>query len=1269
MNRARLVTENLLDQYVRERAEESRGVIVELILLLATASVPRPTFRRFPLGDSIGQPGPDGHLIVDAGLDPYIPDGTSYWQIGTNLNPRAKATDDYRTLTEATPPTERKEATFLFVTPLSARHREWEYSWKTEQQESWIQARKKKNEWKDVRLIDGTILIDWLFQFPAVELWLASKLHIPSHHAYSPDTHWETLSSVGAPPPLSPQVFLTGRTDAQQKLASLLSGTSLQLRLDTHHRAHVADFVAAHFAALAANDQADDSKRCVIVTNEESWNAITHLREPHVLVADFDLDSDERATALMLTRARRHGHGALYCGPPGGEPHPNSALLPSPKASDLQAALEASGYTREKARSLSTKCEGNLGLLLKRLQNLSLLPDWAIGDGSSDLVAAMLAGRWDESSAADKAALETLAGKPYGEWIETILSVAARPGAPLTRTERGWRFALPYEGWLSLGARVTDTHIARLIKCAVLVLGEVDPRFDMPPEERHAAALHDKTPIHSGALRKGLAQALALLGSLPAALTSASRSQSQAAATICVRQLLTEAEWRTWASLDRLLPLLAEAAPLEFLDAMELALISPLAPMATLFAQERPAFGGGSLMAGVLWALETLAWSPPLLTRVTLVLGEMAAIDPGGTWTNRPANSLRTIYLPWHPQTVAPIEVRKAAVTALAKDQPNIAWKLLLGLLPQAHSITMGSHRPLWREYIPTDWSDSVTQADYWKQIEIYSDISLSLAATHAPRLCELVGRAEDLPPPTREKLFEMLESDTLLSSEPEARYATWQEIGVVVAKHKRHPNAQWAMPPSRITRLEAIHSRLTPSMPSMLYRNLFDDRDVHFADEGPYQEKIAALTRRRQEGVLHVYHSEGIDGVLALAHGSASPWRVGIALGALADNIEDGAVLPHMLSETEGAAAQLSGGFVRGRFHAKGWQWVDTLNTKTWPRDQTVRLLTHLPFVHEAWTRASAWLGDADFEYWQLARANAYEGDRDLAFAVGRLIDVGRAQAALLCLAVMLQRDMDVTWEQCARALRAFPQGKIEAPRECADAIVELFAWLQADRSGISDEELQTLEWMYLPLLDRHRGAQPRALERRLENDPAFFCYVITLLYKPEHTEHRDYSEAERAKALHAYRLLSEWRTAPGRRPDGTVDEQALVRWVAEVKKLATEAGRTKIALQHVGKLLAHLPPEPGGFWIATAAAQVLNERDATEMRRGFTLELFNSRGVHAWTAGEEELSIARHYRDKADVAELRGYPRLADAMRQLADSYERDTERQAARDTDDDD
>ena len=47
-------------------------------------------------------------------------------------------------------------------------------------------------------------------------------------------------------------------------------------------------------------------------------------------------------------------------------------------------------------------------------------------------------------------------------------------------------------------------------------------------------------------------------------------------------------------------------------------------------------------MTGLLWALETLAWHSDHLARVTVILGELAEIDPGGNWTNRPANSLAT---------------------------------------------------------------------------------------------------------------------------------------------------------------------------------------------------------------------------------------------------------------------------------------------------------------------------------------------------------------------------------------------------------------------------------------------------------------------------------------------------------------------------------------------------------------------------------------------------------------------------------------------------
>jgi hypothetical protein len=117
----RIVTENHLDEWVRGNSREAQGLIVELVWRLVAASSPKPNERRFPLGNSIGQPGPDGVLNTDFGFDPFVPVGRSVWEIGTGINSGSKATSDYRDLTAATPDTVRRDSTFIFVTPLSGR--------------------------------------------------------------------------------------------------------------------------------------------------------------------------------------------------------------------------------------------------------------------------------------------------------------------------------------------------------------------------------------------------------------------------------------------------------------------------------------------------------------------------------------------------------------------------------------------------------------------------------------------------------------------------------------------------------------------------------------------------------------------------------------------------------------------------------------------------------------------------------------------------------------------------------------------------------------------------------------------------------------------------------------------------------------------------------------------------------------------------------------------------------------------------------------------
>ena len=203
----------------------------------------------------------------------------------------------------------------------------------------------------------------------------------------------------------------------------------------------------------------------------------------------------------------------------------------------------------------------------------------------------------------------------------------------------------------------------------------------MPKEERFAASIHGKQLQHSEILREGLAETLALVGSRPEALSSCSHDKAESVAVLTVRGLLENATWDRWAGLDRLLPLLAESSPNEFLDAVESGLEDlNETPFHQVFAQESSGgFGGSNYISGLLWALETLAWHPDFLTRVIVILGDLTSIDPGGNWANRPANSFVNILLPWHVQTCASMEKRKVAVETLLHEQPEVAWKLLLG--------------------------------------------------------------------------------------------------------------------------------------------------------------------------------------------------------------------------------------------------------------------------------------------------------------------------------------------------------------------------------------------------------------------------------------------------------------------------------------------------------------------------------------------------------------------------------------------------------------
>lgn len=1255
-----IVTENQLDHWVRSHAREAQSVVVELVSRLVAASCPRPKEQRFPLGDSIGQPGPDGELDVDSPFDPFVPQGRSFWEIGAGIHAARKATSDYNHLTTK-PATAisvaiRNASSFVFVTPLSGTR-----GWKRPDQTKWREERLQRNEWREVRVIDGTNLIHWLRHFPAVELWLCDKMGIPADQIETPELRWRDLRSIGVPPPLPPGVFLANRHVVCARLDEVFDGNSVWLRIDTHFARHVADFVSAYIATLDDAKRADVAGRCLIVSGVDAWNELAALLERHVLIADFDLDDADSSGVRLLERAKRAGHSVIYCGAPGGIPDPNRVPLPAPKTYQVQKALVEGGYNEERARSLAQKAAGDLNLLLRCIQGLSLQPEWAQGTSAVELAIAVLLGAWDDKSQADRSVVDELSRVSYEEWIGKMRDVARRPGTPLTQRDGVWKFVMRYEGWYALGARLSDDHLDRLREAAVRVLREHDPAFDLPPEERYAAGIYGKVLPHSAHLRNGLAETLALLGTHPKALTSCSSGKAEATAVHAVRDILAGADWVGWASLSDVLPLLAEAAPREFLDASEKALSSDPCLFDTIFAQEGRGILDTNYMTGLLWALETLAWDADYLTRVIMILGELAARDPGGTWGNRPANSLTTILLPWLPQTCAPVERRKAAIATLLKEMPDVVWKLLLSLLPGLHSTSLGTRKPAWRETIPHDRSEGATHSEYWEQIALYAELALGAAKSDLAKLTALIDRQGDLPALVREQVLSYLGSDEVVSLPEADRLPLWTALVSLVGRHRKYPDSRWAMRPHDVDSIAAVAERLAPRAPALLYQRLFGERDHDlYENRGNHQEQQKELEARRRRAVEEIAATGGVQAVLAFAASVQSPWRVGITFGSAASTDADRMVLPDLLNAEQKSLAQFAGGFVWGRFRSRSWAWVDGVDTSQWVPEQIGQLLAYLPFKAETWERSARLLGKDESPYWTRTSANP-ETNTGLEMAVDRLIAHGRPNAAIRCLYSMLDDKQPFDSAGVVRALLAAIGSSEGAQAMDAYEIVELIQTLQND-PDTNPDDLFRVEWAYLPWLDRHQVAYPQLLERRLADDPRFFCEVIRLAFRSRKAQPPTEEPTEQTKnvARSAYRLLNEWQTPPGYRKDSSYDGDALDAWLDAVKNECADTGHLDVALTIVGHVLIHAPADPGGLWIHRSAAEALNAKDAGHMRDEFRTELLNSRGVH-WVdpTGKPEMELAKTYKQQADEAENAGFPRLAAAVRSLTDFYNREAER----------
>lgn len=709
-----------------------------------------------------------------------------------------------------------------------------------------------------------------------------------------------------------------------------------------------------------------------------------------------------------------------------------------------------------------------------------------------------------------------------------------------------------------------------------------------------------------------------------------------------------------WTSISDVLPLLAEAAPDAFLRAVSVAIAGtdPLAKR--LFQDTDDRWNVSSPHTGLLWAVEGVAWSEQHMAYAAEILAGLSEIDPGGRLSNRPSASLHAVFRGWSPQTSASLDARVQTLDSLTRRHPDASWNLLLALFPSHSEVVTQSHTPEFREWATE--TTPVTRADLVATLKAAASHVLRFARDDATRWEAIIPKFDRLPLDARTEAIEAMSVLTAHDLTPEKSNALWEALNGYIRRHREYPDAQWSLSEEWLEQLAAVADHLKPTKPEDASRWLFDDWHpdigVPVDDLRTYD---AALAARREEAIGEVFADERLAGVRRLATSVQLPWAAGSALAATTETV-DAEVMADLDSEDR-AIVQFADGFARRRLLGS----LDDI--RRWVAQFDGRPLLQSRLLQFAEDAPGAW--DALSDYDEAVR-NAYWSEfspygRGAKFlhvneAVQNLLKHGRSAIAVDALSMYAARsEHGIDEDLVIRALQEFgSHNDPEARSVSAYDITRLLGYLK-DR-GVDEGRIALLEWRYLPLL-QHDGEMP-ALHRLLSRDPRAFVQMIEMVFRPasaRNEERVEQSAGDATLAVNAYRLLREWKVVPGTSDEGVIEADDLRAWLDQARRLLEEADRLEIGELQIGEILAHSPEDADGTFPALPVREILEAAPDERLSRGFSIGVYNKRGVTSrgmTEGGQQEYNLARQYAAWAEAVQA-SHPRTAAALRDIAESY----------------
>jgi hypothetical protein len=1236
-----LVDATQLSKWAATRDAQARFPELVRRLLAATPGITNISARS---GEGVALPDWDGR--ADSAGTAFLPAGSLRLELGVGTKTKAKADEDYEKR-RSLPNT--KDLIFIFVTP-----RRWRDG------PSWAEAKNQLNDFAGVRVLDADDLEGWLTATPAVHQWISEQLGRKPREAQTLEQWWEQFQAR-TKPTLPPKLFLTGRDSEMASVKEFLNGPPGSLAVQADWRDEAVAFIALALAQIDSNATGP----AVIVHSQAVWDRMLSQPGRATLIPMFE-DPD-------LTVAREQGHHVIS--PLGRDQVVSGApvVLPRPDRLGAIQAFEPATDAHDRAYRLAALARRSMPALVRKLASDQTFarPPWTDPQDAAVLAPLILLGSWTDSEG-DREVASKLTDQPWNVVERILLHWSATNDPPFVRTGNQWHLASSEEAFLVLGHLITRDDLSRWHELVVDLIAELDPTLDLSADERITAGLRGIHRAHSSVLRRGIAGGIALVGSHDDQRLNDTSTAADHADSI-VREILArannDASGRTWWALSDVLPLLAEAAPNVFLDAVHEDLDSDGPVLTTMFQdQDRTSwFNTSSPHSGLLWALETLCWSSEYLLEATRALARLRAVDPGGRLSNRPLESLQSVLVGWIRHTEATLAQKEMAIDAICRELPDVGWALVEALWPSLHSASMPPHSPRFRDWSPDARSVPVTE--WLAYIHYLVQKGIDLADDRTDRWTELVGRIGSLPFSDRDELISALESFVSRDKPQGAdQINLWERLRNETGKHRQFAHTDWAMADATLTRLEAIANTIEPIDSVERFAHLFDWRpslpDVDAHDFAAYE---GALLTLRKDAVETTLETASVDGLSDLAHRSPAPQHLGWVVGMVASDD----LTPQLLSWLDATDEKLRvvaaswANYRLTREDGPAWLQSTLARSEMAVEARRTALALSAPPISLVWDvldTTDPRLADA---YWSQMRAWGVPPS-DTERAVLRLLAHDRPWIAIDILSATMHPSNDANDLTTVIALdivcNVLDAALVADPSDAQSQTLGYELGLVLDyleARGVEQSALARYEFAFFRLLEHNRT--PRALFSVLATEPGQFVDLVSRVYRGENEPERTLDQKEVALAQHAWWVLHHWQDIPGRQDDGTIDGEHLTGWVRTARLAFADSGRTEIGDELIGQMLAASPVDTDGAWPAEAVREIIEATGSRALESGLYTGVINNAGTttrNVFDGGDQERAKAARYKDwSKQIAP--GWPRTGRLLRKLAESYERDARR----------